>query len=100
MKAGFVSIQLFDTDNLAITVHKKEKYFFGEKKLGHEKVAFLFFQLLVQLELVLSLPLLVNSRVYLCNGLSISESTSFIAVSGFSLSHSDQVSSCQKALVR
>lgn len=31
MKVGFVSVQLFDTDNLAVTVHRKGHYSFGEK---------------------------------------------------------------------
>lgn len=62
MKVGFVSIQLFYADNLAIIVCNKKNYSFGGKKLSHERGAFLFFQPLVQLELVLSLPLLVNSR--------------------------------------
>ena len=31
MKVGFVSVQLFDTDNFAVTVHRKGNYSFGEK---------------------------------------------------------------------
>lgn len=42
IKVGFVSVQLFYTDDLAVTVHRKGNYSFGEKNRAMRELPLLF----------------------------------------------------------